>query len=192
MEAGRQCNRQTCEEETRLRCPFRDMVRSRANNRIRQVASMGQVDIWDKHKAEEACLAWYGREIANLTRIAAVWDVLGMLPCHYDEDSAREDSQRKGSNGEDQSCFSLETDGVGATHPLAKWCYRSKPVDLNIGFELSVQCCYGEDLQLLKLGHKGAGSVDYVSAESSAGEFMVAQLRSDALCDDSHSIFLPG
>jgi len=36
-------------------------------------------------------------------------------------------------------------------------------VDLNIGLTVSTQCCYGADLKLLVLGHKGAGSVDFSS-----------------------------
>lgn len=159
---GVSCSLSHCEEETKLRCPFRELVRARANLAIEKVAK--EHDLWEEAKATKACNDWYSGEISNLTRIAAVWDALAMLPCYVNEDNARS-----------SSCFALQTDSISATHPLAKWCYRSKPIDLNIGFELSVQCCYSEDLQLLTVGHKGAGSVDFVTTVGSDGALQVAQ-----------------
>ncbi len=151
------CSLTKCEAETRLRCPFRDLVRGRSNQQIKTVAQ--KYHIWEETAAAAYCNSWYGREIANLTRIAAVWDALSLLPCYENEDSARF-----------SPCWKLESDGIAPLHPLAKWCYRSLPMELNIGWEVSVQCCYSEDLQLLTLGHKGAGTVDYVAAVASDGQ----------------------
>ncbi len=144
------CSLAKCKVETELRCPFRDLVRARANQFIKNIAV--NAEIWDAEKAAGACDRWYGNELANVTHIGAVWDVLQMLPCPNDEAAIRT-----------APCFQIETANVAPTHPMAKFCYTSFPVDLNIGLTVSTQCCYGADLKLLVLGHKGAGSVDFSS-----------------------------
>jgi hypothetical protein len=144
------CSLQKCQVETELRCPFRDLVRARANQFIKNIAMNG--DIWEEAKAAAVCDRWYGGELGNVTHIGAVWDVLQMLPCPEEEAVIR-----------NVSCFRIDTANVSPTHPMAKFCYTSYPVDLNIGLTVSTQCCYGADLKLLVLGHKGAGSVDFSS-----------------------------
>jgi hypothetical protein len=137
-----------CVIETELRCPFRDLVRARANNLIKTIAQHGK--IWEEKEAAKYCNAWYGRELGNVTRIGAVWDALKMLPCPLEESAIR-----------NVSCFQIETSNVLPTHPLAKFCYSSYPLQLNIGLTVSTQCCYGADLRLLVLGSRGAGTVDF-------------------------------
>jgi hypothetical protein len=137
--------------ETKLRCPFRDLVRARANRLITSIAQSGK--IWEEREAEEYCDNWYGKEVSNVTRLGAVWDALKLLPCPRDEATIRKLT----------SCFQIETSNVMPTHPLAKFCYTSYPLQLNIGLTVSTQCCYGADLRLLVLGSRGAGSVDFSS-----------------------------
>ncbi len=144
------CSLAKCQVETGLRCPFRDLVRARANQFIKNIAVKG--DIWDESKAGAMCDRWYGGELSNVTHIGAVWDVLQMLPCPEEEAVIR-----------NVSCFRIDTANISPTHPMAKFCYTSYPVDLNIGLTVSTQCCYGADLRLLVLGHKGAGSIDFSS-----------------------------
>ncbi len=157
------CFSKRCIIETELRCPFRDLVRARANNFISTIAKSG--GIWKESDASEFCNKWYGDEVANVTRLGAVWDALKLLPCPLEEASIR-----------NVSCFQIETSNVMPTHPLAKFCYSSYPLQLNIGMTVSTQCCYGSDLRLLVLGTRGAGSVDLSSklsqhAESDADHF---------------------
>jgi hypothetical protein len=109
---GKGCSRERCEEETRLRCPFRNLIRGHSNRRIRDVAK--QFKIWEERAASDWCTNWYGRELANLTHVAAVWDALHLMPCFADEDAARF-----------SKCFVLETDGISATHPMAKVIYMA-------------------------------------------------------------------
>lgn len=145
------CSMDKCVAETEKRCPFRDLIRSRANNFIKAIAKAG--NIWDEQDATKFCTTWYGKEISNVTRMGAVWDALYMLPCPHQESAIRKMTD----------CYKIETSNIRPSHPDAQFCYTSYPIDLGIGQAVSTQCCYGSDLRLLVLGHKGAGSVDFVS-----------------------------
>merc|ERR1711991_760180 len=101
------CSLPRCVAETKMRCPFRDAVRARANNFIRKIAMAG--GIWKEEDATKFCHEWYGREIANVTRMGAVWDALYMLPCPNKESGIR----RTGK------CFQIETSNIAPTHPDA-------------------------------------------------------------------------
>ena len=162
------CSMDKCVAETEKRCPFRDLIRSRANNFIKAIAKAG--NIWDEQDATKFCTTWYGKEISNVTRMGAVWDALYMLPCPHQESAIRKMTD----------CYKIETSNIRPSHPDAQFCYTSYPIgkilgffkirpmaiqltafesDLGIGQAVSTQCCYGSDLRLLVLGHKGAGSV---------------------------------
>ena len=145
------CSLEKCVEETKKRCPFRDLTRARANNFIKAIAVPG--NIWDESDADHFCKTWYGDEISNVTRMGAVWDALYMLPCPNTESAIRRM----------KTCYTIETSNVAALHPMAQFCYSSYPIDLGIGQSVSTQCCYGSDLKLLVLGQKGAGAVDFAS-----------------------------
>lgn len=86
--------------------------------------------------------------------------MLYMLPCPHEELDMRLLTTKDHPEDPDP-CFSVEKSGIAPAHPLAKFCYTSHPVELNIGTYVSTQCCYGSDLRLLVMGHKGAGTVDF-------------------------------